>query len=139
MSLAVPYSVGLHHVGSYQVSGKPYLSGAVGVASTTSTRFQFLTVSKSIKVKNTGATNDLYLAFAPSGSSEFPDDYATGSGDTQNYLVIVPGSEITLNVKCREIFVYSATSTTDVSVYAELTHIPFERMFSLDGLEGVTS
>ena len=139
MSLSLPYSVGLRHVGSYQVSGIPYLSGASGVTSTASTRFQFDYVSKSIKVKNSGVTNDLYLAFAPSGSSEFPDDYATGSGDTQNYMIVAPGETRTLNVKCKEIFVYSATSTTDVVVYAELTNIPKSRMFSLDGVEGVTS
>jgi len=138
MSLAKPYTSGLHNVGSYQVSGKPYMSGAAGVTATASSRFEFGNVTKSITVKNTGASNDLYLAFAPSGSGELAS-YATGSGDSKNFIVIKPGKEVSLNVKCKEIFVYSATSTTDVAVYAELTHIDPDRMFSLDGLAGVTS
>jgi hypothetical protein len=139
MSQAEPYGVGLQHVGSYQVSGKPYLSGAAGVTTTASSRFQFDTVTKSIRVRNTGGTNSLYLAFAPSGSGEFPADYSNGSGDSKNFILIKAGEEVNLNVKCREIFVYSAAGTTDVAVYAELTHIPSARMFSLDGLAGVTS
>ena len=48
MSLAEIYTVGLNNVGSYQVAGKPYMSGSTGVNPTTSERFVFPKVTKSI-------------------------------------------------------------------------------------------
>ena len=39
MSVLKNYRVGLNNVGSYQVAGRPYLSGSTGINATTSERF----------------------------------------------------------------------------------------------------
>lgn len=139
MSLAQIYKVGLNNVGSYQVAGRPYLSGAIGITSSASSRFIFPQVTKSITVKNNDSTNNLFLAFAPSGAAELTT-YDSGSGDTDNYFIIKPAQEFSFNVKCKEIFLYTPQGSqlmATASVYAELTEIPDERMYSLDQIIGV--
>jgi hypothetical protein len=45
-----------------------------------------------------------------------------------------------LNVKSEKIYVGSTTTgKIEVSVFAELTNIPVARMYSFDGLEGISS
>lgn len=46
------YSVGLHNVGSYQVSGIPYITGSDALASGAEHRVQFPMVAKNITVIN---------------------------------------------------------------------------------------
>ena len=136
------YSVGLNHVGAYQVSGAPYLSGSnMPGDTTTSLRFQFPTVAKDITVKSNFG-QPIRVHFAPYQ----PGDHGyTGGAVTNNNFVTIPanGSE-TFEFKCKEIFVSSThasagSTNDDVQVFAELTNIPAERMFSLDGVVGVTN
>jgi hypothetical protein len=139
------YSVGLHNVGSYQVSGQPYLSGAI----TTSTPgsnidgyYNFPSVSKRVVVTNNDASNDAIVSFAPfleaqKGNHNFSNS-ASGSG---NWLYLKAGTSIDLNVKSKEIFVApnAGQAVNDISIYAELTNIHPTKMYSLDGVEGVTT
>lgn len=132
------YRVGLNHVGSYQVSGKPYLSGSsLPTETSASIRFQFPSVSKRVVVR----TNDeleIRIHFAPYTSSF---GYASGAFDNNNFVTLSGSGEVDFDVKCKEIFVSAPESTGSeiVEIYAELTNIPVERMFDLDGLIGVTS
>ena len=138
------YTVGLRNAGSYQVSGHPYMSGSVTSAvlgSNADGHFTFPYVSKTIKVSNDDASNDLVVSFAPfldaqTGSYGF-NNSVSGSG---NWLYVKPGTSVELNAKSKEIFVApNAAAAVSASVYAELTNIPTNRMYSLDGLEGVTT
>ena len=61
MSLSNIYTAGLHNVGSYQVAGRPYLSGSAGINASTSERFVFPQVSKSILVKNTDGSTAIRI------------------------------------------------------------------------------
>lgn len=137
--MATPhYRVGLNHVGSYQVSGRPWLSGSTLLSDPSgSIRFSFESVSKRVIVR-TNDTVDVRVHFAPYTASF---GYENGAYDNGNYVTLVGPGELEFGVKCKEIFVSApAGSPSDsVEVYAELTGIPAERMFSLDGLSGVTS
>ena len=130
------YSVGLNHVGAYQVSGIPWISGsALPTVATESLRFQFPTVTKSLIVR-TNDTVDVRIHFAPYTASF---GYADGALTNNNYVILSGPGEIQLETKCKEVFISSPAATTQtVEIYAELTNIPASRMFDLDGLEGVS-
>jgi hypothetical protein len=139
------YSVGLHNVGSYQVSGRPYLSGSATTATIGSViqgHYAFPSVSKTITVTNNDSSNDAIVSFAPMLDAEKADygynESASGSG---NWVLLKAATSIEFDAKCTEVFVSPATAqaVNDITVYAELTNIPVPRMFSLDGLYGVTA
>jgi hypothetical protein len=70
------------------------------------------------------------------GSYDF-NNSASGSG---NWLYLPASTSIELDVKCKQIFVSPAQATAvSCSLYAELTNIPTDRLYSYDGLNGVTS
>ena len=141
MSVMENYSVGLQNVGSYQVSGTPWISGSNGHAKDTERHFGFPMVAKSVKVTcvtrdNNGLCPELRVHFNTNAGSS--PDVVSGEHD-----FVLSGSirEVTLNVKCKEVYI----STPDAGVlarkyrvYAELTHIPVKRMFALTG-SGLTS
>jgi len=138
------YGVGLQNVGSYLVSGQPYLSGAATTAdigSVVEGFYSFPYVTKRVVVTNNDATNHAIVSFAPFLQLEAADygfsNSASGSG---NWLYLPATSSIDLNVKCGQIFVSPAAAVivNDITVYAELTNIPIGRMYSVDGLEGVS-
>jgi len=137
------YTAGLNHVGSYQVSGKPYLSGSnMPGDQTTSLNFQFPSVSKSITVKSNYA-HAIRVHFAPLQAGVSP--FAKGASNQNNFVTIASSGSQTFDVKCKENFISSTNNATatqsapDVQIYAELTTIPTERMFSLDNVEGVAT
>ncbi len=136
------YTAGLNHVGSYQVSGKPYLSGSnMPGDQTTSLNFQFPSVSKSITVKSNYA-HPIRVHFAPFSTGVSP--FVKGATTNNNFVTIAANGSQTFDVKCKEIFISSTnnaagTTNDDVQIYAELTTIPAERMFSLDNVEGVAT
>ena len=143
------YTAGLRNVGSYQVSGTPWVTGS---ASTTSfiddrtTRFQFPYVTKSLTVINTGL-NNVRLHFQ-SGSGVTIDatdgaQVAGSSGDDVqgkfHYITVLPeNGSVTMDVKCKEIYLSNHSGgTSGFQVFAELTGIPSARMYSLTG-SGIT-
>lgn len=137
------YSVGLNHVGAYQVSGIPYASGSnmPGDDGLTSLRFQFSKVTKSITVKSNYA-HSIRVHFAPYTAGQH--GYDGGAVTNSNFVIIASSGSQTFDVKCKEIFISSTNAATgtqptqDVQIFAELTSIPAVRMFNLDGVVGVT-
>lgn len=139
MSLSNIYTAGLHNVGSYQVAGRPWISGsALSDVTTHSIRFQFPSVSKSIKVK-TDDNHTIRIHFAPYTASY---GYTNDASSSFNYILLDGPGEITLPCKAKEIFIscpQGAHGGDSVTIFAELTEIPSGRMFSLDGVSGVSS
>lgn len=137
------YSVGLRNVGSYQVAGQPYLSGSVTsnvIGSVLSSSFDFPYVSKTIRVSNLDSTNNAIVSFAPLLNSETGsygyNNAASGSG---NWLFLSASTSIELNAKAKQIFIAPASNNAiSCSVFAELTNIPTNRLYSYDGLSGIT-
>jgi len=122
MSQQYPYGVGLSNVGSYQVSGIPYVTGATApVSSSTPVEIVFPDVTQRIIVSNTGLA-DLRVGFS-----------ANGVKNTNNYFVIHQHdgttssdySKVDLRVKVSSIFLLSnsGSTTTTVRIAAELTNI----------------
>ena len=138
------YSVGLQNVGSYQVSGQPYLSGSVTsavIGSVSDSVFSLPYVSKRLIIRNLDSTNDAIVSFAPFLDSEAATygftNSASGSG---NWLFLPADTSIELDIKCKQVFISpaQAVAVDSVSIYAELTNIGTNRLYSFDGLQGVS-
>jgi hypothetical protein len=135
------YTVGVHNVGSYQASGIPWITGSVLGASVEHI-VKFPTVTKSVTVINSDSNStDLYVYFASTGSGD--SDAGLGHGGAKDYGSPVGGkhyitltdqnSSITMNVRCKEMFIQSTGENGAYQVFAELTNIPRHRMWSLSG------
>ena len=122
MSQQYPYGVVLSNVGSYQVSGIPYLTGTTApISSSAPVEIVFPDVTQRIIVSNTGLA-DLRIGFS-----------ANGVKDTNNYFILHQHdrtttsdySKIDLRVKVSSIFLLSnsGSTTTTVRIAAELTNI----------------
>ena len=136
------YSVGLRNVGSYQVSGQPYMSGAITSAThgaVLNSMFRFPYVTKSITLTNHDAVNGAIVSFVPYLQTESDTlGYTNSTSGSGNWLYLSCSATMTLDVKCKEIFVatYDNSAVNYLQVYAELTNIPLRSMYSLDGVTG---
>jgi hypothetical protein len=136
------YSVGLNHVGAYQVSGKPFLLvPTLPTINDESVRIQFPNVTKSITFK---VKHQIKVHFAPYDLSVAPTfDFTTDASTSGNYFIVLANTTHTFDVKCKEVFFSTGNASSlnngDVEVFAELTNIPASRMFDLEGLDGVSS
>tara|TARA_S200002703_G_scaffold149585_1_gene147325 strand:- start:34 stop:459 length:426 start_codon:yes stop_codon:yes gene_type:complete len=117
---------GLGHVGSYQVSGKPFVSGGIDLSVYTSgpLEINFPSVTKWIIIRNrdTSSNNskEIQVAGSANGFSEgyyfrVADDY-TGGAVRRN------GTTPRMELKMTKI--YLSGSSTKVDVIAGLTGIP---------------
>lgn len=133
--------VGIGNVGSYQVAGKVYVTGTVGVTHTpdTEVRVQFPSVARTLTVLNLSTNATIYVHFnsnnpAVTGGSK---GVITGS----HYIPLDSKEDsLTMNVKCKEVYITTpaansgqGTPNADWRVFAELTHIPTKAMYELTG------
>lgn len=128
MSLSNVYTAGLNNVGSYQVSGAPFVSSSAIPASGAAVphwKLEFPYVTKELTICNAAAaSHDLVrIAFSKEGLKDENANYflvgSTKDGD----------GATTLNVKATELYVMSDSNhTPEVSVFASLTNIPVERI-----------
>ena len=121
---------GLGSVGSYQVSGHPFLKRGE-ITGTTETLISFETVARSVLIKNTHASNTLKIHFAAAAdcTSTTVDNYWTLEGETS----------IELRVKCAKIYL-TPSATLTYELFAELTTIPATEMYDLSyaGITGIS-
>ena len=134
MSLANPYGVGLRNVGSYQVSGRPYMTGS-NISGSENVILQgdeisvtFPQVTKEITVWNyaSSSAGKLRCHMVSSGSI---DDHTT----RRHYIELAQNESITLTVKCNQIWLSSVGQDINWKLYASLTNIPATRMYELSG------
>lgn len=126
------YSVGLYNVGSYQVSGTPYITGSNTLAAGQEDRIVFPAVTRTITVMNhiTGGSEEpirVHFNSTSSGNVVGGFHYILLNSDEDSY---------TISVKCKEIYVSApATNSTNAEyrIIAELTNIAPERMYNLTG------
>jgi hypothetical protein len=100
---------GLNHVGSYQVSGVPFIYTAS--ATTTAQTIQFPTVTKVVYIENLGSTNVLTVSFPTNPSAQ---------------IQIPAGEKIEMTIKAGAITVES--TGTEYQIYASLTSISRQRI-----------
>ena len=108
---------GLGSVGSYQMSGIPYLSASITVPANTGSPLliQFPYVAKFVTIVNTGSatTPNLRVGFSSNG--------VKGS----NYLSLAYGESYTGEWRIEDIYLFSSTTAqTSASIVAGLTPIP---------------
>jgi len=129
MSMNRKHQAGLHNVGSYQVSGVPWISGSV-VEAATEHKFEFPTVAKQLILANTSSANACWVYFNEAAAGDVVDG--------RHYLILGAQKQTTLNVKCKEIYLSGAYGQAGAIIFAELTGIPSESMYDLTG-SGLTT
>ena len=143
------HGAGLRSVGSYQVSGHPFITGSNDLDEDRVQMVEFPYVSKSFTVINTHATLDMRVHFQ-SGSAV---DAVTVPGHTgekiiadtddviaQKHFITVPAANgsVTFDVKCSKFYIsHGESGTVTYQVYAELTNIAAGSMYHLTG-SGIT-
>ena len=104
------YKPGLGLVGAYQVSGIPYVTGAINCAQGTLQKIEFPSVTKNFTIFNADSNdpvNEVKVSFSPNGVAN-------------NAYFSVFGTPVTLDVKVTELYL---TGSDEVSVVAALTSI----------------
>jgi hypothetical protein len=132
------YGVGINNVGSYQVSGIPWITGSSAQAKGAETRWEFPKITKSITVLNNSA-QDIRIHFASTGSDTGASGVMTGS----HYVYLASaGDSIKFNVKASEIYITAPHSNgsdnASFTIVAELTLIDVPPNFVLTG-SGITT
>jgi len=115
------YGVGLHNVGSYQVSGMPFCSGSISARGANAVVVQFPYVTQWIQITNHDTTNELSCSFTPegmSGSNFFKIHSADNSDKGNTYGLVLP-------VKCTRLYF---TGSADFDIVAGLTGISINRI-----------
>jgi hypothetical protein len=119
MSEANFYSVGINNVGSYQVSGYPFVTGSVDCSSG-ATKIEFPKITRWVKIQAFG--NECKVGFSQAGV------------ENDNYFTLASGQETEiLELKLSELWVSGSTDGT-VNVLAGLTNIRSNQMSNLTGV-----
>ena len=127
-------TAGLGNVASYQVSGKPFLTGNLDIDLNVEDKIVFPNVTKRIIIQNM-ADVDLRVHFHSTGSSRV--------NETSCFFTLpTTKDKLDLDVKCTEIYISNPTGNNGkYELYAELTGIPVGEMFPLtgSGISGVNN
>jgi hypothetical protein len=125
MTIAVKPGIG--HVGSFQVSGYPYVTGSTNLDDGVEQKIDFPRVVKSITVINRAAP-EIRVHF---------NSKSSGNVYTGGHYISLPvsGDAVTFNIKCKEIYVSNASGTDNASyeLFAEVTSIESAEMPTLTG------
>ena len=123
------YRAGLGSVGSYQVSGVPWVTGSANLPIGHEATIVFPNVARAVTIINKD----------PSGNDDIRVHFnATGSGDIvkgRHYITLDDKNDsITVAVKCKEIYISNpGTAASAFELIAELTGIDTREMFALTG------
>jgi hypothetical protein len=121
MSNFTQYRSGLGSSGAYLVAGTPYMTGSTGVADATTHTVAFPTITRKVQVNCTAGA--LQVHFANTG------DWSTG----RHYVALSAAGSLSMEVKCKEVFITTTSAGTAYEVAAELTGIEAGEMFVLTG------
>tara|TARA_R110000824_G_scaffold202947_1_gene387182 strand:+ start:232 stop:723 length:492 start_codon:yes stop_codon:yes gene_type:complete len=145
--------VGLRNVGSYQVSGHPFITGSTNLDDNKVHMVQFPYVSKSFTVinNNSNSGEDIRVHFQSGSTATITVPGDTGEatvadGQTQDvignhhYITIPAGyASVTFETKVKNFFISNASGVANLKyqVFAELTNVQTQSMYHLTG-SGVT-
>jgi len=154
--------VGLRNVGSYQVSGIPYISGTSGDGTdghpdAKMKRYEFPTVVREITVANLAKLSDgttdgkeiqvhfvsgsAGLNFSSTDLVAVANDLAWGKTEMAHgahYWTIQPDASVTFRTKCKEIYITTMSGAAHYRLLGELTNILPASMYHLTG-SGLTT
>ena len=125
---------GLHNVGSYQVSGQPFLTGSNISGSEnmlirgTEKCVAFPYVAKSVTVWNYSSSSlgKLRIHMVSSGT-------IANHPTSRHYVELSQSEGYTLNAKCNSIWLSAVGAEINWKLYASLTNIPSGSMYELSG------
>lgn len=144
-------SPGLRNVGSYQVSGHPFVTGSDNLDNNKVHMVEFQYVCKSFTVinNNSNSGEDIRVHFE-SGSAVavgVPGDTGAQTiADTRDvianfhYITVPAGNaSLTMDARCTKLYISNGSGTSNLAyqVFAELTSIPIGSMYHLTG-SGIT-
>ena len=114
------YSVGLNHVGAYQVSGQPFLSSSITVPASSSAplEIKFDQVTKFVIIRNeTDSAGEIRVGFSSGGLAG------------TNFVRLAVSESLSADYKVTSVFLRSNTGAEQsASIVAGLTNIPSERL-----------
>lgn len=120
------YGAGLRNVGSYQVSGHPYITGSTDMGSAdTELKIEFPYVTKDVTVIASGSSV-IKVHFNSDSDGRVLDGghFITLDSDEDSF---------TFDVKCKEIYLTNVTANAAFQLYASLTNIGATHMYNLTG------
>ena len=125
--MTITVKPGIGHVGSFQVSGYPYVTGSTNLDDGVEQKIEFPRVVKSITVINRAAP-EIRVHF---------NSKSSGNVYTGGHYISLPvsGDAVTFNIKCKEIYVSNASGVNSGSyeLFAEVTSIDSSEMPVLTG------
>ena len=124
---------GIGNAASYQVSGRPFLTGNLDIDNGVEDKIVFPAVTKRIVIQNM-ADVDLRVHFATTHSTSV-------NGTSCFFTLLTTKDKLDIDVKCTEIYISNPTANNGkYELYAELTGISPEQMFELtgSGISGAT-
>ena len=126
MSADYKYGVGLRNVGSYQVSGHPYITGSTDMGSAdTELKVAFPYVTKDVTVIASGSSI-IKVHFNSDSDGRVLDGghFITLDSDEDSF---------TFDVKCKEIYLTNVSANAAFQLYASLTNVDTSHMYNLTG------
>jgi hypothetical protein len=146
------HSLGLRNVGSYQVSGHPYMTGSADLDEDRVHQVSFPFITKSVTVinNNSNSGEDLRVHMQSGSLVTITETYDKGGFGTisdgddviagNHFITVAAGKALTLDVKCKNIFISNGTSNDNLTweLFAELTYIATGSMPHLTG-SGITN
>ena len=144
-------SPGLRNVGSYQVSGHPFITGSTNLdnGKVHAVFFPFVCKSFTVINNNSNSGEDLFVHFESGSATAVTAPGDTGAQDILatddviagfHYVTVPAGnSSVTLDTRCKKIYISNRSGTNNLKyqVFAELTTINTGRMYHLTG-SGIT-
>ena len=140
-------SPGIAAVGSYQVSGHPFLTGNASFATNTTQQVDFPNVTRRILIRNTDTDAAIKVHFRPTGSAAVGgiDQVPASVVSASHFITVQPMTDATIalsqldmQVKCRRIYITNDTANAGSwELFAELTGIDANQMYELTG-SGIT-
>tara|TARA_B100000424_G_C22802696_1_gene430436 strand:- start:287 stop:721 length:435 start_codon:yes stop_codon:yes gene_type:complete len=134
------YGVGLRNVGSYQVSGQPFVTGSDIVGNLRNTleedqevKVSFPYVAKNVKIWNWSSDNNSVLRVHLVSSSSIANHPTS-----KHFFRLAKDEEISLDFKCKELYLSAINGDAQWKLYASLTNISTGHMYELTG-SGVTT
>tara|TARA_Y100000593_G_C4082664_1_gene224595 strand:- start:51 stop:488 length:438 start_codon:yes stop_codon:yes gene_type:complete len=138
------YNPGVGNVGSYQVSGRPFLTGSTVVSgsdadTTDGVIIEFPSVTKRIIIRNTGIATaaSLMIHFDSKANPNVINNHHYWRLDPELMTDLDTLSYFDAEFKCRKLYVSvapNATGSTEFELFAELTGIKQEYILSGSGI-----
>ena len=131
--MAHKYTTGINNVGSYMVSGRPWVKTYSSIGSGSTQSISFPKVTKSITVINQAAV---------AVRIHFCDDATSANVFNNGHYIHLDSDEdsMKMDIRVKELYITPEAGSAGFTVYAELTNIEANLMYSYNvaGIEGIS-